>query len=156
MGLTDALLFEAQPFEVWVGWRDGIKGSGTLNDPWDASTKYASSIGLSQITNTGGDPLEATATTQTAHSYSDGDVVTIDGVTGAGSARWNGTFVIYAATGTTFKYYMLGQPADAAVATGATVSKVIAFRFDEIMSAIPGGTHVHLVRSQGRTFKFHN
>ena len=37
--LLDALLLDPAPFEVWVARRnDGLYGSGTLNDPWDAST----------------------------------------------------------------------------------------------------------------------
>jgi len=40
MSLFDALLLEPAPFEVWIAYRtDGIKGSGTLNDPWDGSSQ---------------------------------------------------------------------------------------------------------------------
>lgn len=39
MSLLNALLLEPYPLEVWIAYRtDGIKGSGTLNDPWDGST----------------------------------------------------------------------------------------------------------------------
>ena len=39
MGLTDALLLDPYPFEIWIAQRsDGQKGSGTLNDPYDGST----------------------------------------------------------------------------------------------------------------------
>ena len=39
MSLIDALLLDPAPFEVWIAFRaDGIKGSGTLNDPYDGST----------------------------------------------------------------------------------------------------------------------
>src|SRR5882762_151946 len=39
MGLMDALLLDPYPFEIFLAVRtDGIKGSGTLNDPYDAST----------------------------------------------------------------------------------------------------------------------
>lgn len=38
----DALLLDPYPFEIWVANRtDGIVGSGTLNDPWNASTAAA-------------------------------------------------------------------------------------------------------------------
>src|SRR2546426_10415872 len=39
MGLTDALLLDPYPFEIWIAQRsDGQKGTGTLNDPFDGST----------------------------------------------------------------------------------------------------------------------
>lgn len=39
MSLLNALFLEPYPLEVWIAYRtDGIKGSGTLNDPWDGST----------------------------------------------------------------------------------------------------------------------
>ena len=39
MSLIDALLLDPHPFEVWIAYRtDGVKGSGTLNDPFDGST----------------------------------------------------------------------------------------------------------------------
>ena len=39
MSLTDALFLEPYPFEIWIAYRtDGIKGSGTLNDPFGATS----------------------------------------------------------------------------------------------------------------------
>lgn len=38
MGLTDALLLDPYPFEIWIAQRSGQKGTGTLNDPFDGST----------------------------------------------------------------------------------------------------------------------
>ena len=39
MSLLDALLLDPHPFDLWIAYRsDGIKGSGTLNDPYDGST----------------------------------------------------------------------------------------------------------------------
>jgi hypothetical protein len=36
MSLSDALLLDPHPFEIWIALRsDGAKGSGTLNDPFD-------------------------------------------------------------------------------------------------------------------------
>ncbi len=40
MSLLDSLFLDPAPFDVWVAIRtDGIKGSGTLNDPYDGSTQ---------------------------------------------------------------------------------------------------------------------
>jgi hypothetical protein len=40
MSLLDALLLDPAPFDVWIAARtDGIKGSGTISDPWDGSTQ---------------------------------------------------------------------------------------------------------------------
>jgi hypothetical protein len=39
MGLTDALFLDPHPFEIWIAARaDGVKGSGTINDPFNGST----------------------------------------------------------------------------------------------------------------------
>jgi len=38
MNLIDAILLNPAPFDVWIAYRmDSIKGSGTLNDPWNGS-----------------------------------------------------------------------------------------------------------------------
>src|SRR5437870_9274218 len=38
MGLSNALLLDPYPFEIWIALRtDGQKGTGTLNDPYDGS-----------------------------------------------------------------------------------------------------------------------
>jgi len=40
MSLFDDLLLDSVPFEVWIAWRaDGIKGSGTIDVPYDGSTR---------------------------------------------------------------------------------------------------------------------
>jgi hypothetical protein len=39
MSLTHSLLLDPYPFEIWIAQRtDGLKGSGTLNDPYDGTT----------------------------------------------------------------------------------------------------------------------
>ena len=36
--LSDTLLLDPHPFEIWIALRsDGVKGTGTLNDPFDGS-----------------------------------------------------------------------------------------------------------------------
>jgi hypothetical protein len=117
--LIDALLLDPYPFEVWVAYRtDGIKGTGTLNDPFDGSPKLDTARSVALLSNSG---QEATATMSSAHGYGNGDVVNISGVTGAGADRWNGTFIIYDATTdpVKFKYYMTGVPA---AASGGTIT----------------------------------
>ena len=40
MSLVDALLLDPYPFDVWIATRtDGVKGSGTSNDPFIGSTQ---------------------------------------------------------------------------------------------------------------------
>ena len=40
MSLTDALLLDPAPFELWISKRtDGIKGCGTISDPFNGSTQ---------------------------------------------------------------------------------------------------------------------
>jgi len=39
MGLTDTSFLDPYPFEIFIAKRsDGVKGTGTLNDPYDGST----------------------------------------------------------------------------------------------------------------------
>ena len=39
MSLLDALLLDPNWINTWIAWRtDGAQGSGTQNDPFDAST----------------------------------------------------------------------------------------------------------------------
>src|SRR6266446_5225066 len=104
MSLLDALLLDPQKLDVWLAVRtDGVKGSGTEADPYDAIPRQAAAISVTNLSYSG---REATATTANDHGYLDGDVVTIAGVTGGGAAQFNGTFPIYAKTNNTFKYYM--------------------------------------------------
>src|SRR5205823_7978072 len=45
MSLSEALLLDPYPFEIFIAYRtDGVKGSGTLNDPYDGSTQYGNPI----------------------------------------------------------------------------------------------------------------
>ena len=42
MSLTDALLLEVPPIDVWIALRtDGAKGSGTESDPFDGGIRAA-------------------------------------------------------------------------------------------------------------------
>src|SRR2546425_378167 len=141
MSLLDSLLVLDPPkLDVWIAVRtDGIKGSGTEADPYNATPTQAVAISVTSLTNAG---REATATTAVDHGYLDGDVVTIGGVTGAGAAQFNGTFPIYGKTNNTFKYYMTATPGGASAGT-ITSSKVI-FQFDELMKNFPTNTTVRL------------
>src|SRR5947209_15121744 len=66
----------------------------------------------------------------------------VDGVI---AERWNGTFEIYGVSGSQFKYYMAGEPpAGTMDLSNATAAKVIAFRSDDVINAIPAGSRVHL------------
>ena len=57
MSLTDALLREAYPLDVWIALRtDGAKGSGTENDPYDGKTRQPRPPSVGD----GADPLRAT------------------------------------------------------------------------------------------------
>lgn len=52
MSLVDALLLEPyrDPREVYIALRtDGLKGSGTIDDPYDGSRKSFSSISITNL-----------------------------------------------------------------------------------------------------------
>jgi len=128
MSLTEALLLDPYPFEVWIAARtDGVKGSGTQADPYDGSTIKSSAVDVS-LTRSG---LAATAATSNAHGsgqwiataqigiYSahgleKGDIVQI---TNAGSASFASTslytnnFKVTAVpSATEFEFYLSADP----------------------------------------------
>jgi len=136
MSLLDALLLDRFPFDVWIAYRtDGIKGSGTASDPYDGSPQYASPV--VNVTNLSNSGQVATATA--TNTFSNGDVVTITGATGLAANQWNGTFVIYSVTGSSFSYFMTGVPS-ASAAGVITARKVSTYRFDDLMNSLMSGS----------------
>src|SRR6266540_4171632 len=100
MSLLDALLLDPCRINVWISYRtDAVNGSGTQNDPYDGSTNFAAAVSVTILTRSG---QEATATAS-GHTYSDNDIVTIDGalVNGSTVNPFNGTFIIYGVSGST-------------------------------------------------------
>jgi hypothetical protein len=129
MSLLDSLLLDPQKLDVWIAVRsDGVKGSGTESDPYNGSPRQESALSVTNLTNSG---RGATATANN-HGYNDGDVVMISGVTGMGSAQFNGRFSIYGKTTNTFQYAMASLPAGGISITDAKCAKVL-FQFDELM-----------------------
>ena len=52
MSLLDALLLDPAPFNAWIASRtDGIKGSGTVSDPYDGSTQTRFDLAMQTIAN---------------------------------------------------------------------------------------------------------
>src|SRR5262245_17862994 len=143
MALLDALLLDPSKINVWLAYRtDGVKGSGTQNDPYDGSTSFTA---LSQqVTNLSSIGLVATATIGAGHGLSDNNVVTIENVTGAGAGQWNGTFIIYNVQSTSFNYMMNSAPAASAAGLPVNPLKVLSFRFDDIMNTLGANTCVQL------------
>ena len=131
--------------EVWFALRtDGVRGSGTESDPYDGSPRYETSRSLTNLELSGvtGREREAIATTSGAHGYENGNVVTVAGVTGADGQFYNGTFVIYGKTATTFKYWMKGIPdGDAA---GTITCARTSFLFDDIRAAMGSDVTIHV------------
>jgi hypothetical protein len=142
MSLTDTLLGEAYALDVWIALRtDGAKGSGTENDPYNGAPRYEPALTVTELELAGSDHRVATATAAN-HGYSDNDVITISGATGADGKYYNGTFVIYGATANTFQYWMAGEPAGDAAGT-ITCARTH-YRFDEVLPTIAANTAIHL------------
>jgi hypothetical protein len=107
--------------DVYIANRtDGVLGSGTQNDPFDGSTQAkfdalmaALPILVTSITNSG---TTATVTAMN-HGFTNGNLVLIDGATGANASLYNGNFTISNATGNTFQYTMTGTPTGSATGT---------------------------------------
>jgi hypothetical protein len=145
MRLTDALLLEpyAQAQDVWIALRtDGVKGSGTENDPYDGSRRQAPVVSVSGISYF---DRWATATTVGNHGYHEGEMVTIDGVTGNDAGLFKGTFPIYdlrPSDPTKFKYWMTAPPGSAA--GGSITSSKVIYQFDVVMSGLPAYSIVRI------------
>ena len=130
MSLLDAILLDPQKLDVWIAVRtDGVQGSGTESDPYNASPRQENPISVQSLSSV---VREATVTTNAAHGYADGEVVTIKGVTGTGAAQYNGRFSIYDASGSIFKYAMLSSPGASPASETISCAKVL-FQFDELM-----------------------
>jgi hypothetical protein len=136
MSLLDALLLEPAPFEVWVAVRaDGQKGSGRIDDPYDGGAVHDPQVAITSIVRSG-DDKDALVTTPSAHGYANGDYIRIAGATGTDSPYYNGAFLIFGATATSFKYRMKSKPGASAAGT-PVAAKIVAFRFDEVLSNLP-------------------
>lgn len=105
--LLDALLLDPHPLDIYVAYRtDGVLGgSGTLNDPYDASTRWGATLSRAagDFSNSG---QEATVQLPAGHGLATNDVVTVSGITGNGAPAWNGTFPVYSVAANSLKYYM--------------------------------------------------
>src|SRR5439155_22279133 len=141
MSLTDAFLLDPPPLDVWFALRaDGAKGSGTEEDPWNGNPRLEPAFAVTSLTSSG---REATANTgATNDNYSDGDVVTIAGVTGPGAQYYNGAFVIYSVMTNSFKYWMRGTPGGTAPGTITCAGTI--YQFDEIFALLGANTAIHL------------
>ncbi len=144
MALVDALLQEPAPLNFWIAARtDGVIGSGTASDPFNATTQKSGSIVITTLTRGGTAPydFEATATTATEHGLQNGDVVMIAGAT-SNSDAWNGVFAIYGKTDSTFKYFMRVRPSPSAA--GILTMACLSFPFDALMRQAPANIRVHI------------
>lgn len=109
MSLTDAMLLEGyrDPKEVYIALRtDGLKGSGTIDDPYDG--------GVAQGPQLSGTPSynlqEVIAFTPGNHGYATNDNIIISGVTGLGMAEFNTTHQITVLNNHEFKFTLAGVP----------------------------------------------
>ncbi len=145
MSLTDALLLDPYPFEIWIAQRtDGHLGSGRIDDPFDGSTVHQGAKEVTSIARSGNpNEFEANATTNGSHGYSNGDYIRISGITGANARYYNGTFLIYGASGSVFKYRMIGKP-DSDVSGSFSAAKVLGYRFDDVMRSLPANVTVRI------------
>lgn len=148
MSLTDALLLEGyrDPRDVWIALRtDGVKGSGTIDDPYDGSRRDFTSYAISSLSKGGAGNRVATAVTASDHPFSPGDTVTVAGVgTGQSSDRYyTGTFQVASATSNSFTYQMLGEPTSSQ-APGTITCFREREQFDTVMRAMPANCAIHL------------
>jgi len=137
MSLLDSLLLDPARLDVWIALRtDGVKGSGTEDDPYDGSTRVTPIISVSSITRSG---TTATATAN-SHGFKNGDRVLITGSTGADAWFYNGTFSISNVTTNTFQYTMWSIPA--ASATGSITCRLDPYLLDAVMISLPASPPV--------------
>lgn len=149
MSLVDAMLLEGyrDPREVYIALRtDGLKGSGTMDDPYDGSRRNHTAVGITSLSKSVSAGLHyATAATSSDHSFASGDMVTINGVgtTQATDIYYIGTFSIVVLSNTSFKYQMLAEPTS--TSAPGTISCVREReQFDAVMRGMSANCTVHL------------
>jgi len=153
MSLLDALLLEPyrDPREVWLvpTRADGALGSGTMDDPFDCSVIQGPSVNIQSLVQP--DPAQPTiaeVTTETPHGFSEGDRVSIFGMTGDNfpfdyrdAQLWSGNFLIEApVTERSFRYRMVLAPGHPPLppSSGPFTCYRHVCRFDEVMRGLPG------------------
>src|SRR5258705_12536908 len=145
MSLTDALLLDAAPFEVWIALRaDDQKGSGTQADSYDGTAIKTTPLTITSLTNPDTtNLLEAVAVTAQNHGFVVNDIIIVSTGTANGD-WWDGTFQITAIpAANSFKYLMQRIPVAAHSGT-RTVQKPIAYRFDDRMKEMLPNTTIHI------------
>src|SRR5262245_41406572 len=134
MPLTDSLLLDplAPPrMDIWVALRtDGVKGSGTEEDPYDGSTWASPIVTVGGLISSG---YRSTATTSAAHGVKSGDLVLIAGVTGPNAIYYNGSYVVSILTTTSFQYTMWNPPSSGSQPPGSITCRLTPYRFDAVM-----------------------
>jgi hypothetical protein len=91
MSLSDALLTEGwrDPREIYIALRsDGLRGSGTIDDPYDGGARLGSPVGASVTL----DRKEVIVGTTSPHGFALNDTVQITGVSGPSEAIFNTVF----------------------------------------------------------------
>jgi hypothetical protein len=109
MSLLDALTLEAyrDPRDIWIAIRsDGAAGSGTIEDPFDGSTRPGPLLGASLAL----DRKDAVFTTEQPHGFSNNQTVAIFGITGAGADEFNKNFAITYLNNKSFKVTLVNAP----------------------------------------------
>lgn len=123
--------------DIWLSLRgDQNVGTGTLDDPYDASVFYEAvknptgSLTLGPGHATG----QEVTVPLTSHGYADGDVVRVQNAVPSG---YNGTFVIYGVvTNVSFKYFVYVGPGT--YTSGAQFQR-LTYRFDTVMAVTLAG-----------------
>jgi|SRR6266850_1550156 len=115
--LTEALLLDPYPFQIWIAVR-GVgsgSGSGTAEDPYNATVQAFGPIAVSTITSAAG---VATVTLPAGHGLAEGEFVQIAGVSVSPNANdkyYNGDFRLFTVQATSAQYYLPGTPDSASV-----------------------------------------
>jgi hypothetical protein len=139
MGLLDTFLLEPTNTNVWVALRsDQIRGDGSASNPYHGGLTFGAAVPVSLIRNSTEGLGNSGAS---AHGFSEGDVIQINGVTGLGAVDWNRAFTIYDVTATMFKFAFAVLPA---LPEGFPTAARVTFLFDKILRDLPSNTRVNL------------
>ncbi len=144
MSLLDSFLLEPPlQVDVWIAIRtDGVRGTGTQNDPYDGSVRAQPLISVTSLTRDTDPTIAVAQTGGVNHGYVASDWVAIAGATGTGAAYYNGSFRLLSTTPTSFKYKMSQDPG--ASASGAVTCQLDPRLFDAWMNRAGTHTTIHL------------
>ncbi|MBI3867462.1 MAG: hypothetical protein HY299_02940 [Verrucomicrobia bacterium] len=146
MSLTDALLLDPAPLEIYIAIRsDNAKGSGTQDDPWNGGLRNSPVYSVTAVSITSvANGYTVTITPSPTQPFQTNDIIQMSSFTGVNGELLNGSFFVTSTGMGTFSYFVQyagGQNEAPPLPTGSYAAsptcRLDPYLFDEVMRALP-------------------